>query len=174
MKLAAEVPWWVRGVIRKLGQTSTILVVIVLLALSVVVGAALVTITGVGLEAVAPDASLSRVTSAIVLLLARIFFGMFTAAIASALINRLLIESKGMGDVALRNHTVICGWNGRGNKIVQQLAKDERVQDVVIVASAHVGSSRHLQRHQRPVDVRRGQRDSRHTLPSVVDWPGVR
>jgi len=158
MNLAAGFPWWVRSVIRKLGQTSTIVVVIVLLGLSVIVGAALVTIievaaggkgpqnymdalwwfivtiTGVGLDAIGPDAPWSRVTSATVLLLARIFFGMFTAAVASSLINRLLMEGKGMGDVALRNHTVICGWNSRGSRIIEQLVKDERAQDVVILA----------------------------------------
>lgn len=158
MYLVAEFPWWVRSAIRKLGQTSTILVVIVLLVLTVLTGAALVTIlevaagskgpqnfmdalwwyivtiTGLGLDAVAPDAPASRATSAIVLLLARIFFGMFTAAIASALINRLLMEGKGMGEVVLRNHAVICGWNSRGEKIVEQLVKDERAQDIVILA----------------------------------------
>jgi voltage-gated potassium channel len=153
-----DIPWWFRGVIRRLGQTSTIAVVVLLLILSVLVGAAVVmivemaggsngpktywdalwwfvvTITGVGLDAVAPVTPVGRASSATVLMLARIFFGMFTAAIASALINRLLMEGKGMGQVALRNHVVICGWTSRGFEIVKQLTRDERSQDIVILA----------------------------------------
>jgi voltage-gated potassium channel len=158
MGLVTEVPWWFRTVIRRLGQTSTIAVVLALLFASVIVGAGLITfleiaengngprtyldalwwfvitITGVGLKAVGPDAPMSKVAASIVLLLARIFFGMFTGAIAAALINRLLMEGKGMGDVVLRNHAVICGWNNRGIEIVGQLVHDERLQDIVILA----------------------------------------
>jgi len=157
MSLVAEVPWMVRAVIRRLGQTSTIAVVVALLLLSVVLGAGvvatiemaaraggprtyfdalwwfIVTITGVGLDAVGPASQMGRATSAAVLMLARIFFGMLTGAIAAALINRLLMEGRGMGSVTLRKHSVICGWNSKGNEIVRQLVKDERKQEIVIL-----------------------------------------
>lgn len=163
----ADVPWLFRNVIRRLGQTSTIAVVIFALILSVVLGAGIVaveeavaggggptgyfaalwwfvvTITGVGLDAIEPVTQLGRATSATVLMLARIFFGMFTAAIASALINRLLMEGRGMGDVSLRGHSVICGWNGKGNEIIRQLTGDERKQEVVVLCELESTPVRH-------------------------------
>jgi hypothetical protein len=119
MYVITEVPWWFRTVIRRLGQRSTIAVVVALLIFTVLIGAGfvsileamaatdgprhyfdalwwfIVTITGVGLDAKAPVSQIGRAMSAGALMLARIFFGMFTAAIASALINRLLMEGRG-------------------------------------------------------------------------------
>jgi voltage-gated potassium channel len=166
-----DVPWLFRNVIRRLGQTSTIAVVIFALILSVVLGAGLVAIleavagsngptgylaalwwfvvaiTGVGLDAVAPVTQLGRATSAGVLMLSRIFFGMFTAAIASALINRLLMEGRGMGDVSLRGHSVICGWNGKGNEMIRQLTGDERKQEVVVLCDLESTPVKHTGVH---------------------------
>jgi voltage-gated potassium channel len=157
MTFVADVPWMFRAVIRRIGQTSTIAVVIALLILSVLIGAGavasveimaggsgprnyfdalwwfIVTITGLGLNAIGPVSQAGRATSAVVLMLARIFFGMLTGAIAASLINRLLMEGKGMGKVALRRHCVICGWNTKGAEIVKQLVSDERQQEIVIL-----------------------------------------
>lgn len=158
MGFVTDVPFILRVVIRRLGQTSTIAVVVALLALSVILGAGLVvavdqwaggggprtyldalwwfvvTITGVGLNATGPVTPPGRAASTAVLMLARIFFGMFTGAIAATLINRLMMEGKGMGKVAMRKHVVICGWNSRGIDIVNQLTHDEHAQSIVILA----------------------------------------
>ena len=157
MNPIVEIPWLFRSAIRRLGQTSTIAIVLLLLVVVVLVGAALVwfvematggsgprtylealwwyivAITGIGVQARAPATSAGSAAGASGLLLARIFFGMFTAAVAAGLINRLLMEGKGMGSVVLRNHVVICGWNSKGHDIVAQLLRDEHRQHIVIL-----------------------------------------
>jgi voltage-gated potassium channel len=157
MDVFVGVPWIFRSAIRRLGQTSTILVVIAVLIITVLVSAGImwvvevagggagpqtygealwwhiVAITGVGLEAHGPATGIGHAAGATGLLMSRIFFGMFTAAVAAALINRLLLEGKGMGSVVLRNHVVICGWNGKGSDIVNMLMRDEHKESVVIL-----------------------------------------
>jgi len=159
MTWIVEVPWLFRSVIRRLGQTSTVVVVITLLIGIVLVGAGLVTVeeiaaggngpknyldtlwwytntlTGLNLPSTPPVSQAGQATSAIVLLMARIFFGIFMGAVASALINRFLMEGRGMGSVILRHHVIICGWNSRGPNIVTEFLQEANGHDVVILAN---------------------------------------
>ena len=159
MDIVTEVPWLFRSVIRKLGQTSTMAVVIALLVITIFVGSAIitlgevatgdpgglknyldtvwwfiVTVTGLGLQVVAPVTQAGKAASAMSLMMARIFFGMFIGSIASWMINRLMMEGKGMGNVTIKEHVLICGWSPRGEYVVSLLTRDERKQDVVILA----------------------------------------
>lgn len=55
MGLAREVPWWFKTVIRRLGQTSTIAIVVLILFLSIIVGAGVVAIIEVAAASGGPN-----------------------------------------------------------------------------------------------------------------------
>jgi voltage-gated potassium channel len=80
-----------------------------------------------------------------------------------------------MGDVTLRGHAVICGWNTKGNAIVAQLTHDERKQDIVILAELDSTPIRHAHVHfihgdpTRESDLRRASVDKAETVIILAD-----
>ncbi len=47
--------------------------------------------------------------------------GIFTATIASILVERELRERRGLGSTILDEHIVLCGWNNKGEDIIREL-----------------------------------------------------
>ncbi len=62
--------------------------------------------------------------------------GFFTAAIASALVNRLILEDKGLGEYNLKNHIVIGGWNNHVRQMVNVLSQQALGRGVAVVLLA--------------------------------------
>lgn len=62
--------------------------------------------------------------------------GMFTATIASAFVDTKLKEGKGVNNVKVKDHFIICGWSYKAKEIVTELRADKKVKNrpIVIVA----------------------------------------
>ena len=59
---------------------------------------------------------------------------LFTAVIASKLIEILLRKSSGLGKAKVNNHIVICGWSSKGKEIIDEIeGRDDPVKSPIVV-----------------------------------------
>lgn len=96
------------------------------------------TMTTVGYGDISPETTGGRIVGFIVMLMGIGFLGLLTATIASAFIEKKLMENKGMKPVRIKGHFIICGWNFRGNEIVKELRADAKSHDVPIAVIADI------------------------------------
>jgi voltage-gated potassium channel len=93
----------------------------------------LVTITTVGYGDLYPVTFWGRIIGIIFILLGFVLFSIFTAVVASSLIDRKIKERKGLYTIKTRNHIVICGWNSSSVKILEFLTRESPDQTIVLV-----------------------------------------
>lgn len=65
------------------------------------------------------------------------FIGLFTATIATVLVERMLKEGKGMKPALFNDHIVICGWNSRCPHLINELKLEQEGARVPIVLLAN-------------------------------------
>jgi voltage-gated potassium channel len=95
-----------------------------------------VTITTVGYGDIFPKTTGGRIVGVITMIFGIGFLGMFTATIASALIERRLRENRGLKSLkGLKDHIILCGWNYGGAEIVSEIHVDYPERDIVILAN---------------------------------------
>ncbi|MBI5877715.1 MAG: NAD-binding protein [Chloroflexi bacterium] len=93
-------------------------------------------VAGIGVGAKAPLTEGGRSLAIIAGVAGSALKGIFTAAVASAFVNRLILEGKGLGDFDVKGHILVCGWNSYAKemvKVLQQEAYGHGV-DVVLLA----------------------------------------
>jgi voltage-gated potassium channel len=82
---------------------------------------AFVTITTVGYGDRVPATVPGRILAIIVMLLGIVAISTLSGTIASIFVDRKIREGKGLQDVNLRSHAVLCGWNVNGERILEGL-----------------------------------------------------
>ncbi len=95
-----------------------------------------VTITTVGYGDVTPTTLGGRVTGVVVMVFGIGLLGMFTATVASIFVEAKLKEGKGMKEVKVTEHFLICGWSYKVEEIIQELWADRKMKDRPIVLIA--------------------------------------
>jgi voltage-gated potassium channel len=93
-------------------------------------------VAGIGVGARAPLTESGRTLAIIAGVSGSALKGIFTAAVASAFVNRLILEGKGLGDYDLNDHILICGWNGNAKEMLKVLDEEAYGQGVKIVLLA--------------------------------------
>lgn len=95
---------------------------------------AVVTLTTVGYGDYSPISPFSRLI-AIIMMGAGIFFSAtISGVIASIMVEKRLTEGKGLKEVKVKNHVVICGWNEQANSIIKYLPEvAERELTIVLI-----------------------------------------
>jgi voltage-gated potassium channel len=95
-----------------------------------------VTITTVGYGDITPSTVGGKIIGVVVMVFGIGLLGMFTATIASAFIDTKLKEGKGVMDVKVKDHFIICGWSYKAKEIIAELRADKKVhiRPIVIVA----------------------------------------
>jgi len=97
-----------------------------------------VTMTTVGYGDLSPKTTGGRIAGFSVMLMGIGFLGLLTATIASAFIEKRLLENRGMKRTKVTDHFIICGWNFRGNEVVTELRGDAKSMDAPIVIIADI------------------------------------
>jgi len=95
-----------------------------------------VTITTVGYGDITPSTVGGRIIGVVVMVFGIGLLGMFTATIASAFVETKLKEGKGVMDIKVKDHFLICGWSYKAKEIIAELREDKKVKNrpIVIVA----------------------------------------
>ncbi len=92
-----------------------------------------VTLTTVGYGDISPETSGGRIVGMAVMILG---IGVLTASIATLFIEERLLENKGMKSTRMTDHFIICGWNFRGDEVIEELRADSISEDVPFVIIA--------------------------------------
>lgn len=98
-----------------------------------------VTITTVGYGDVTPATLGGRITGVVVMVFGIGLLGMFTATVASIFVEGKLKEGRGLLDVSVKDHFLICGWSYKVKEIVEEMRADRKVKDkpIVLIADLH-------------------------------------
>ncbi len=88
-----------------------------------------VTITTVGYGDMAPVSNSGRLVAVMMMFGGIVLTSIFSGTIASIFVNRKIQEGRGLQEVNLKNHTIICGWNRNAIGIIESfssLSKDRK------------------------------------------------
>tara|TARA_B100000315_G_C14581291_1_gene590605 strand:+ start:1053 stop:2156 length:1104 start_codon:yes stop_codon:yes gene_type:complete len=97
---------------------------------------AVVTMTTVGYGDISPASPGGRIVGAILMIFGIGLLGMFTATMATMLIENRFLEGKGVKPVKVKQHMIICGWNYKAERIVAELRADQKAARSPIVVIA--------------------------------------
>jgi len=98
------------------------------------------TVTTVGYGDVSAQTLGGRVISVVVMVFGIGILGLFTAAIASVMVERKMKEDRGMNSFEFEDHIIICMWNYRAREIIAELRMDRRTKENPIVLIANLES----------------------------------
>ena len=98
----------------------------------------IVTLTTVGYGDISPSSAGGRMVGITIMIAGIGFLGILTANIASILVERRFLENKGMKGTHVKGHIIICGWNFRGHKIVEELRADTKYKTAPLVILADI------------------------------------
>ncbi len=93
-------------------------------------------VAGISVGAKVPLSETGRVIAIIGGVLGSALKGVFTAAVASAFVNRIIVEGKGLGDYKLEHHILVCGWNNHAKEMIKVLSDQAFGRDVSVVLLA--------------------------------------
>ena len=100
----------------------------------------IVTMTTVGYGDISPHSIGGRVIAVIVMLFGIGLLGMFSATVASVLVQHKLREERGLTAHRYHNHIILCEWNHRARAILHDLRMDPKTAERPIVLIAELDS----------------------------------
>ncbi|MCK4540956.1 MAG: NAD-binding protein [Spirochaetales bacterium] len=113
------------------------------------------TITTVGYGDTYPVTTVGRILASLVMLMGVVVTSVLSGTIASIFVDRKIREGKGLQDVVLRNHTVICGWNSNSGEILENfIAMDSGTKQVVLINEMDPEEFQGLKVHYESIDLR--------------------
>ncbi len=93
----------------------------------------LVTISTVGYGDKVPVTPEGRLVAIVIMLLGVALLSIVTATISSIFVTKKIREGKGLEDIKLKNHLVICGWNSRVEQILNTFERAKSAQRAVVL-----------------------------------------
>ena len=94
-----------------------------------------VTMTTVGYGDIVPTSVFGRIAGMFVMLAGISVISLLTATISSIFVEQRILENRGLRQIKLKGHTIICGWNQRIQNLLEALNSTplERRAGVVLV-----------------------------------------
>jgi len=94
---------------------------------------AVVTVATVGYGDAYPISVLGRVVAIATILASMVLTAMISGTVASIFVERRIREGKGLQDLKLKNHLMICGWNPNAEALLRDLEATDGAGGVTIV-----------------------------------------
>jgi voltage-gated potassium channel len=98
----------------------------------------IVTMTTVGYGDISPSTLGGRIVAVATMLFGIGVLGLFSATIASVLVDKKIKEDRGMNTYHLKNHIILCEWNHRARTILNEFRADSKTADSPIVLIAGI------------------------------------
>lgn len=132
-----------------------------------------VTLSTTGYGDITPETSAGRALTVVLIILSLVFVSSLTATIASRLVENRLMEGKGMTEVKLKGHLIICGWNSGGKSLLETIYRESsRVPGIVLVNELPEEEIGELLYRYREQDLKFVRGDS--SQENVLERAGVR
>ena len=93
----------------------------------------LVTIVTVGYGDKYPESDLGRLAAMLLMLSGVVISAILSGTVASIFVERRIREGKGLQDIRLKGHTLVCGWNRHGDRVLIGLQFEASGVPVVLV-----------------------------------------
>ena len=79
----------------------------------------IVTMTTVGYGDMAPITGYGRILAVLIMLCGISLIAVVTGTMSSIFTTRKIMEGKGLGNISLKKHTLICGWNNNITDLIE-------------------------------------------------------
>ncbi|MCP3957832.1 MAG: cag pathogenicity island protein Cag26 [bacterium] len=93
----------------------------------------IVTLTTVGYGDITPTSSLGRIIGVALMLCGIGVLSIFTATIASFFLELKLRSQRGMDQLQLEGHFILCEWNQRAREVLRELRHDRRATAPIVL-----------------------------------------
>lgn len=96
---------------------------------------AIVTMTTVGYGDFSPTSTSGRVAAVLVMFAGISLISLLTASISSMFVAKTIREGKGLENITISDHTILCGWNKDGDQILDtiQNLQEEGYMDLILI-----------------------------------------
>ncbi|MEL7038265.1 MAG: ion channel [Cyanobacteria bacterium J06592_8] len=98
----------------------------------------IVTLTTVGYGDITPVTTLGRLIAVIDMIVGIGILAIFSATLASILVDEKIKDDLGMNSYQFEKHIIICEWNYRAQTIIKELRLDQKTQEKPIVLIADI------------------------------------
>lgn len=95
----------------------------------------IVTMSTVGYGDISPATAMGRLIAIVIMFVGVSFMGLFSATVASGIVERNIKGGMGMLDVDLEGHVVVCGWNHNAYRLVENIIESQKNKKIVILAN---------------------------------------
>jgi voltage-gated potassium channel len=93
----------------------------------------IVTITTVGYGDKIPITPLGKIIGVIIMFIGIALLSVVTATISSILVTRKIKEGKGLQEIKLKDHILLCGWNNQGEHILSTFEIEHQTDSPVVM-----------------------------------------
>jgi voltage-gated potassium channel len=93
----------------------------------------IVTITTVGYGDKIPVTPLGKIIGILIMFIGIALLSVITATISSILVTRKIKEGKGLQDIKLRDHILLCGWNNQGEHILSTFETEQESKSPIVM-----------------------------------------
>ncbi|MEJ2542878.1 MAG: potassium channel family protein [Calditrichaceae bacterium] len=93
----------------------------------------IVTITTVGYGDKIPVTPLGKTIGVLIMFVGIALLSVVTATISSILVTQKIKEGKGLQEIKLKDHILLCGWNNQGDHILSTFEQDQQIDSPIVM-----------------------------------------